>query len=366
MSPGCVFVNGKFAAQSTTGVQRVAAQLVQALDAIGPALPGEWTLLCPPGANAPALRQMRCLQVGQTGWPLHAWEQWTLPRAARSGLLLNLSGSAPWSARQQACLIHDAAVFDRPEAYSPAFLLWYRALFRHLASSSACLLTVSAFSKDRLTQALGVAPSRFTVVPNGGDHLLEVEADEGALDRLGLRGQRFFLAVGSDNPNKNHARLIAAYAAWTQGQAQPLARLVLVGGQNARVFNGTAAGTDPPGLVRVGSQGDAVLKVLYRHALALVFPSLYEGFGMPPLEAMSQGCPVIAGRAASLPEVCGDAALYVDPLDTAALSQVLQVLHGDPAVRRQLVEAGLARLQSFTWAASARRVLQALPLRQAA
>jgi glycosyltransferase involved in cell wall biosynthesis len=221
-------------------------------------------------------------------------------------------------------------------------------------------MTVSGFSRQRLSAVLGVAPARLALVTLGGDHLGAVAADDAALATLGLRQRPFFLAVGSNSPTKNHASLLAAYAQWTQGATEPAAALVLVGGRNARVFARAATAPDPPGVLRVGAQSDAVLKSLYGHAIALVFPSSYEGFGIPPLEAMLQACPVIAASAASLPEVCGEAALYVDPQDTVALALALQQVAQDGAVRQRLQEAGSIHVKRYAWASSARQLLAAL------
>lgn len=348
------YLNGKFTAQRTTGVQRVAAHLVQALDGLAP--PGRWILLCPPQGSTPLLKHLEVRPVGPAGLPLHLWEQAVLPWSARDGWLLNLAGAAPALARRQSVLMHDAAVFDHPEAYTRAFGAWYRWLFRHLARGGVGLMTVSAFSRERLAAALGVPPERFTVLHNGADHLATVVPDERVLDQHGLRGVPFLLAVGSANPTKNLGRLLAAFATLPQG---PL-KLVIVGGGNGRVFAG-AEGTDPPGVLRTGPLGDAALVALYRAARALVFPSLYEGFGLPPVEAMACGCPVATARAAAMPEVCGDAALYFDPLDTSALAQVLVRLGTDEGLRQQLREAGHGRARAFCWAASGRRLLQALP-----
>jgi glycosyltransferase involved in cell wall biosynthesis len=356
-----VFVNGKFAAQPTTGVQRVATQLLLALDALAEELPGQWTLLCPPGAQPPPLKRIACREVGAAGRPLHLWEQWTLPRAAKAGLLLNLSGSAPWAARRQACLIHDAAVFDQPAAYSWLFRTWYRALFRHLARSEARLFTVSAFSRLRLTRALGVAPSRIAVVPNAADHVGRTPTDRSVLQRLGLEPQKFLLAVGSDNPAKNQALLVRAYASWQrQSGAQTAVRLVLVGGRNPKVFAGQAGQVDPPGVLRTGPLPDPELKALYGAATALVFPSRYEGFGLPPLEAMSLGCPVVVARAAAMPEVCGSAALYVEPDDEAALALALERVVTNPAERHRLQDAGPHQAARYAWATSAQQLLDQL------
>jgi glycosyltransferase involved in cell wall biosynthesis len=350
-----LFINGKFTAQRTTGVQRVAAQLVQALDA--QVAPGRWVLLCPPQGQPPALRHIAVRRVGPAGLPLHLWEQAVLPWAARAGWLLSLAGAAPTLARRQVAMLHDAAVFDHPEAYRPAFVAWYRWLFKRLARGTAGLLTVSAFSRDRLAAALGVSPHRFGVLHHGADHLAGVAPDESVLDHHALRGRPFLLAVGSANPTKNQALLLAAFARLPAGPG----RLVIVGGAHAQVFE-AGAGADPPGVVRTGPLDDAPLVALYQHARALVFPSVYEGFGLPPLEAMACGCPVAAARAASIPEVCGDAALYFDPLDEFGLSAVLQRLLSDEALRQRLVEAGTAHVAGFVWADTARRLRAALQL----
>lgn len=338
-----VYINGKFTAQRTTGVQRVASRLVQALDAV--AEPGRWVLLCPPGAMPPRLRNIAARGPGRAGWPLHAWEQATLPWAAHDGLLLNLAGSAPAFARRQAVLLHDAAVFDHPQAYTAAFVAWYRWLFRRLALRAEALFTVSAFSRERLALHLGLVPERFTLLPNGADHLDAVAADEAVLAAHGLSGRRFLLAVGSANPTKNLPALVAAFAQLRD----PALRLVIVGGQNPQVFAGEAGAADPPGVQRTGPLDDAPLKALYQHATALVFPSLYEGFGLPPLEAMACGCPVAAARAASMPEVCGEAALYFDPHDVASIAAALRAVADDDALRRHLQQAGRERAAGYRW-----------------
>lgn len=349
-----VYVNGKFTAQRTTGVQRVAGELLHALDrrlAAGPA-PVRLVLLMPGTGAVPVLRhiEVRVVAGPSSG---HLWEQTVLPWQARDGLLLNLSGSAPALARAQVCVLHDAAVFDCPRAYTALFGHWYRWLFRRLGRRAAGLFTVSDFSRTRLSRALGVADDAFRLLPLGAEHLASVEADGTGLDRLPAHG--FVLAVGSANPTKNFAGLLRAWAA----VGRPDARLVLVGGTHDAVFQGAALPA-AHGVELLGPVSDARLKALYGRAAGLIFPSLYEGFGLPVLEAMACGCPVAASTAASLPEVCGDAAWMFDAADDGALRDALRRLLDDAPLRDDLRARGLARARRFTWERSAAVLMQSL------
>jgi glycosyltransferase involved in cell wall biosynthesis len=357
------FINGKFTAQRVTGVQRVGRELVRALDAVvgeSALAAARWVLLCPPGAQRPDLRHVELRTCGPAGLPLHLWEQALLPWVARSGCLLNLAGTGPFWAVRQAVLQHDAAVFDHPQAYRRAFVGWYRRLFARQARSARPLFVVSDFSRGRLARHLGVDPARWQLLHPGADHLSTVAADGALPDRLGLGGRPFFLAVGSANPTKNLPALVRAYGALRAMSGPNTPALVMVGGSHRAVFAAEAGGEDPPDLHRLGSVDDATLKALYQRALGLVFPSLYEGFGLPPLEAMAEGCPVVVARAASLEEVCGEAALYVDPQSPASMASGMQRLATDAALRAALRAAGRERAARFTWAAAARCVHDAL------
>lgn len=349
-----IYLNGKFTAQITTGVQRVARELVRALDERLVTGGMRWILVCPPGGEAPALKRIEVLRVGNSGGSLHLWEQAALPWVASDGLLLNLSGSAPFFARRQICMIHDAAVFDQPQAYARAFGAWYRLLFRRIARTAELLLTVSEFSRQCLTECLGLQTGRIAVVRPGGNHLDEVQPDPEILDRLGLRGTHFVLAVASENPTKNLPALLAAHATLARARSM---RLVIAGGVNDRVFAPAARAEDVDGVIRAGRVSDAQLKALYMAASILVSPSIYEGFGLPSLEAMNCGCPVIASRAAALPESCGDAALYLDPLSVEDIAQTIERALADEDLRTGLRARGYVRAGQLTWSAAADKLL---------
>lgn len=356
-----VFINGKFTAQRTTGVQRVALNLLCAIDAVLATLQASernWTLLIPPGGHAPPLRHIRVVQVAAGPWrSLHAWEQLALPWAARNGLLLNFGGTAPLAARRQFCMLHDAAVFDHPEAYTWAFRNWYQQMFRLLASSADLVFTPSEFSRQRLAECLNTPRGTMVVLPGAADHFDLIDPDPSVMKTWRLQDQAFFLAVGSDNLTKNIALLLDAYAAMPNKLS---VALVLVGGSNARVFKDTANQKHVEGVIRTGPISDAQLKALYQHALAFIFPSRYEGFGLPPLEAMRCGCPVAAAQVASIPEVCGDAALYFDPGSEQDLLDCLQRLALSPDLRDMLRQAGTLRVRQFSWSESARKVIESV------
>lgn len=350
-----VYLNGKFLAQRTTGVQRVACEWIRALDA--QAACADWVLLCPAGSPGMGLRRIAQRAVGPRGLALHAWEQICLPWASRNGLLLSLSGSAPRLAARQIVTIHDAAVFDRPDAYRRLFVWWYRYLFRRLATRAERLLTVSEFSRDRLSLALKVPAARFAVVPGGADHMDEVVPAQAWLDSLALQQDGFLLAVGSLNPTKNLAALASAVSAAGSELDIPL---VMVGTRRDGVF---AAGQGPERSSRwrpLGWVDDAQLKALYGRAAGLIFPSTYEGFGLPPLEAMRSGCPVAAARIPALAASCGQAALFFDPDSPGQIAQALVQLATDRELREQLRGAGRAQAAKYRWADSARALLQAL------
>lgn len=353
-----IFINGKFTAQRVTGVQRFARGVVTALDRSlqdGPT-DREVVLLLPPNcAPIKSLQVIRQCHIGDSGRSLTFWEQLTLPWHARKGTLLCLSGSAPLFASQCIPTIHDAAVYMHPQAYSRAFITWYRLLFRQRARQAPMVLTVSQSSVRDLSTYLPGAT--FRVIPNSAEHIAEVGSDACVLTELRLKPQDYLLAVGSLNPTKNFATLIDAYARSAISSRIPL---VIVGAVNRDVFRTDSALLDHANVRWAGPVSDAQLRALYEQAAAFVFPSIYEGFGIPPLEAMHCGCPVVASNASSIPEVCADTALYVNPLDGEAMMAAVESLLNDPSLRQKLIERGHLRSQEFSWDVTAKCLRQAL------
>jgi len=352
-----IAINGRFLTQGLTGVQRYAREMTRALDALvaaGAAPP--MRLIAPPGADG--LEEFAHLSpsiAGTRGGQL--WEQLDLPRAAGGEFLLNLGNTAPIiQGRNQAVVIHDAGVFDTPESYSWKFRNWYRGLQRSLVFRGTQFLSVSEFSAGRIAANLGLDAQRIGVTLEGGEHILRDAADSNILARHGLTAGGYALVIGTGAAHKNLAALHHAIGALgTRGLT-----LAVAGAKDAAVFRQDDA---PPAshVKALGRVSDAELRALYESALCLVFPSRYEGFGLPPVEAMWCGCPVIASRAGAVPEVCGDAALWFDAARPESLGEAVAQLAEDSAFRTALIAQGRERTALFSWDAAARRLLGFLP-----
>lgn len=355
-----VYINGRFLTQKLEGVQRTAEEVVRALDAaladgsLGPGSP-QVTLLAPRGElRGLQLRHIQLRRAGRLRGNL--WEQLELPWLTRGGVLVSFCNAAPLLKRRQIVTLHDAAVYASPEGYSRLFATWYRFLFAALGRTARVVLTVSQFSRRELARHAGVPAAKLRVVRQGAQHLLQVEPDPSVVERHGLRGERFVLAVGSLNPNKNFRSVLAALASYPQ----PRPKLVVAGGVNGRVFRDGAGAVSMEGATYVGYVTDAQLKALYAEAAVFVFPSLYEGFGFPPLEAMSNGCPAVVSDIPVLREVCGDAAEYCDPRDPASIAGAIRRVLEDEARAGELRSRGRERIREFTWEGCARDVWAAV------
>ena len=336
------FINGRFLTQPLSGVQRYAREIVRALDR-RPDAADRYVLLTPTGADDLDLTNIpiRTTPGGQG----HIWEQTTLAWTARHGHLLSLCGAGPVLHPRQVVVIHDAAVFRHPEHFRPAYAAFHRLLGRLLARR-ARLATVSEFSRQELATTLHIPALDIVVSPNSADHLKAITPDPEIVARLDLTHRPYFVALGNLAPHKNISVAIRALGRIPN----PSVRLVLIGGRPETIFTGPSLPPDPR-LVLAGRCSDAEIAALLAQARGLLFPSLYEGFGIPPLEALAQACTVIASDIPATREVCADAALYFDPTDDAALADHMTHLLTAPDPARR--EAGFRRADRYAWSRSA-------------
>lgn len=345
-----VFINGRFFTQRQTGVQRMALETVRAIDGLLGTEAGRGlkvTLLAPAGATVPPFERI-AVSTGGLFNGGYGWEQLDLPRLAFGGVLLNLCNLGPVAKRRQVVVVHDATPRVMPQAFSRAFRTTYRVLVPLLGIVAARLVTISEFSRREITQWYGIPGERMAICAEGGEHILRQPADRGVLQKNGLEGRRFFLAVGVGSRNKNTELVAAAF----ERAGLPDVQLVMTGIRERRVHQGADDRTFASETVHyVGHVSDAELRALYEQALALVYPSRYEGFGLPPLEAMTCGCPVVISDQAALLEIAGnsDAVLVTGMDDAEGLARKLVQLAQDADLRRRLSEHGRAHAARFTW-----------------
>jgi glycosyltransferase involved in cell wall biosynthesis len=330
----------------------------------------EYQLICTSSAGRGMELGAHCHWVESPGARLmdEEWEQLALPallQELRPDAFLSLTGVLPAvKACPQATIIHDAGVEEEPGFYATPLFRYLSKWLRAAASQADLVITVSRHAAAGIQRAYGVPRERMIVASPAADDIFwpipEEERNE-VLDGYEVAAP-YLIAVAAMEPNRNLSGVLDAYQL-AGGRAGTGLPLVLVGG----------AGAAEPSLLRqiatLGIADDVILAgyvrrehlpALYSAATCFLWASLYEGFGLPPLEAMACGTPVVSSNRTSMPEVLGEAAILVDPLQPAAMAAALKLLLSSDQLRQRLRRAGLQRAARYSWQQTAQTVLEGL------
>jgi glycosyltransferase involved in cell wall biosynthesis len=290
----------------------------------------------------------------------HLWEQIYLPTQLKRRLLWSPGNTGPMGVSRQVVTVHDLSSLDHPEWFERKFALWYAALLPRLIRTVRAIISVSQFSKERIVRLTGVEPERVRVIGNGVDDRFRPvgpEAVQEARTHFDLLDP-YILFVGSLEPRKNLKILLEA---WRLGGFDG-ATLVIVGASGP-IFAKLQLDSLPKGVRLLGAVDDEMLPVLYSGAAGFIYPSIYEGFGLPPLEAMASGCPVAVSDIPPHREVCGETAIYFDPFIPEEVSASLDLLlRLNGASRASNVERGRCRAAFYSWESAASETWRLLQL----
>ena len=343
-----IYINGRFFSESVTGIQKYALSVLGCMDQLVKD-DLELILLLPPDTVcSTSFKNIRIEQKGRLHGNL--WEQFELPFFAWNGFLLNLCNRAPLAKKSQTIVIYDAAICATPERFSRRFRWFLQGMYYLLGQRLNHIITISIFAKEDICRYFHIPRQKVSVAYAGSEHIQGILPENSILQRFQLNQSAYILSVGG-TLNKNFAKIVAAMPYLSDvevtlvvvGQLEDQCRKLLDGIKNVCI---------------VGYVTNEELMALYTKAKCLVFPSVYEGFGIPPLEAMSMGCPVIVSNRASLPEVCGEAALYCDPFDEKDIANQIRILLCNEDIVMELKRRGYLQVKKFSWMDTAEKILR--------
>ncbi|MBI4650338.1 glycosyltransferase family 4 protein [Candidatus Desantisbacteria bacterium] len=354
-----IAVNAKFLTQRIEGIQRFALEISKELKRLRP----EIRFVAPKGVLNKDIPQEFKVET-YSGFKNQNIGLALYLKKTGTPLLINLTSIAPCLYKKQIVTIHDLSILEHPEWVSKNFFYFYKFLIPVIARNSLKIITPSNFSREKIIKILKIDPSRVEVVTNAvskdfspavqkKDEIFFIKTAGG--EKIRIQSNKYILTVSSLNPRKNLKRLVDAF----NKLALKDIKLVIAGGGNilfSSKDNITGAKDTDNIIFSDYVEGNELVN-LYRNALLFVYPSLYEGFGIPPLEAMACGCPVITSNITSLPETCGDAAFYVDPYNTDDIALGIHTLLNDSNLVNQLLNEGKERIKLFSWEKSARTIL---------
>lgn len=275
----------------------------------------------------------------------HFWEQFILPGRLKGNLLWSPSNCGPVNYKKQVVTIHDIVSIDHPEWFNKTYVKWYDYMWPRLCKNAAHIITISNFSRDRIMDVLKVPEEKITVIYNGAD--LKQTSDTSV--PLNLPFKKYILSLGSLEPRKNIPLLLKAWGNIISKIPEDTGLVVVGGKGNSKIFKDAGINELPERVHFTGHVPDAYINQLYTYALFFVYLSVYEGFGLPPLEAMAFGTPALTGNQTALPEMVGDAGLMIDPYSLAECEAGILRLLNDEKLRNELSARSLEQVKKFSW-----------------
>lgn len=349
-----IAVNARFLTQPITGVQRFALEISKAL--LNLCSNNNIRFFAP--NNILSKNEAKELNVEIIGTHTgHLWEQLDLPRHLRkigSPLLLNFCNTAPIFYKNKLSTLHDITYIRYPNTYSKSFRWFYQIIIPLVLRTSKHIFTVSEFSKKEISKYYHTPKEKISVVYNAVDKAFYPQIDEN------LKKENYLLAVSSIKENKNFKMILSAFEEASK-QIDNL-KLFIAGDLKNNNFSNINlnAFVNNPRIKLLGRISDTELIKYYSNTIAFLFPSLYEGFGIPVLEAQACGCPVIASNAASMPEVLKDSAILVNPLSLEDFVQAISNVEHNIDYRKQLIKFGFQNQSRFSWDQSGQKIISAI------
>ncbi|WP_259170643.1 glycosyltransferase family 4 protein [Salinibacter ruber] len=290
-----------------------------------------------------------CSPAGVLG---HLWEQFVLPVQLADALLWNPTCPGPVAVSNQVITVHDLTAVEHPEWFDQKYAVWHRMLTPIALRRCRHIISVSHYTSQRIQQLYNVPGGKITVIPNGVNQRFAPATDDqvnAARTELGIPRGPYILSLSAIQPRKNLQRLLRVWES-AQNAVEKSVTLILSGGQGrSSVYRNLSLDDSIENVYFTGYVDDDLLPALYTGAEAFVYPSLYEGFGLPVLEAMACGTAVLTSDVTSLPEVAGEAAILVDPCSEDEILRGLVKLLRDDSLRSHLQEKGKQRAASFSW-----------------
>lgn len=343
------FVNARFLSQPITGVQRFAIEISLQLKKI---LKDEVVFVAPRNVlDNDYTKALNPLIVGKRSG--HLWEQIDLCLFMRKkdALLICLCGTAPVFFKNKVVVLHDITFIRYPKTFVRSFRLFYRFLMPITLKTSKMICSVSDFSATEISNYYHYPKEKISVLYNaiGGNFKPVLESP--------CNSEKYILAVSSVKENKNFSFILKTFEAVLEKEND--VKLYIVGDLNAKSFNSINIDwiKNNPKVCILGRVTDDELIRLYSNAIVFLFPSLYEGFGIPVLEAQACGCPVIASNTSSLPEVLENSALLLPPNDTSLWQNAIIELCQNGKMRRKFIERGFENIRRFSWQKSAEKMV---------